>query len=190
MPRIPVNYRKYLLEREFRNRPPEFLEEILAPNARKASGYAERYYADPSSVRFREVYGPYMPSEERMIRPPEFNAALQRELKRRKEELWRQYMEEEDPPPGIGWPVGKAEQLDKEFELGALEDLEYELDTRRSNKPILRNMRFRDIRWNNDSPPPRYDFMAPTSEAARDRLRMQGIDGYPWPEDSPFNRYR
>lgn len=185
MPRIPVNYRKYLLEREFRNNPTERLEEILAPNARAVGGYVERYYPDPSSVRFREVYGPYMPSEERMIRPPEFGAALQRELVRRKREIWRQYMEAEDPPPGIGWPVGKAEQLDKEFERQALEDLEYELDTRRSNKPILMETRYKDGRR-----PSRYDFMAPTFEGARERLRMQGIDEYPYPEDSPFNRYR
>lgn len=37
-------------------------------------------------------------------------------VKMRKNELWRQYMEAEDPPPGIGWPEGKAERLDAEFE--------------------------------------------------------------------------
>lgn len=37
----------------------------------------------------------------------------------RKRELWRQYMEEEDPAPGIGWPTGEAERLDDEFESQA-----------------------------------------------------------------------
>lgn len=41
----------------------------------------------------------------------------------RKEELWREYMEEEDPPPGIGWPAGKGEELDEGFEEQARWDV-------------------------------------------------------------------
>ena len=41
----------------------------------------------------------------------------------RKEEFWRQYMEEEDPAPGIGWPTGKAERLDEGFEEQAKWDV-------------------------------------------------------------------
>lgn len=37
----------------------------------------------------------------------------------RKRELWREYMDAEDPAPGIGWPTGKAERLDDEFESQA-----------------------------------------------------------------------
>lgn len=185
MPRIPRNYRKYLLEREFRNHRPERLEEILAPSARSALEYVERYYPDPSSVRFREVYGPFMPSEERMIHPRGFSAALLREVERRKRRFWEDYMESSDPAPGIGWPPGRYEQLDEAFERQAMSDLDYELANGRSSKPVLPELRYKDARR-----PSRYDFMSPSSEAARDRLRMQGFDDVPYPEDSPFNRYR
>lgn len=37
----------------------------------------------------------------------------------RKRELWRQYLEDVDPANGIGWPTGKAERLDDEFESQA-----------------------------------------------------------------------
>lgn len=34
----------------------------------------------------------------------------------RKRELWRNYMKEEDPPPGIGWSEERAELFDEELE--------------------------------------------------------------------------
>lgn len=49
---------------------------------------------------------------------------IEEAVRLRKEELWRQYMEEEDPPPGIGWPTGKGEELDEGFEEQARWDVQ------------------------------------------------------------------
>lgn len=54
-------------------------------------------------------------AEER-VRQIENRRRMAQAVEMRKRELWRQYMEDVDPAPGIGWPKGKAERLDEGFE--------------------------------------------------------------------------
>ena len=46
-------------------------------------------------------------------------------IEQRKRELWKEYFEDEDPAPGIGWSEEKAEAMDKEFEEQARWDVLY-----------------------------------------------------------------
>lgn len=57
-------------------------------------------------------------AEER-ARQMENRKRIAQAVEMRKRELWREFMEAEDPAPGIGWPAGKAKSLDDLFESQA-----------------------------------------------------------------------
>lgn len=79
----------------------QMIDAIESGNTRRKLSRTRAYEDAVADERARQAY-----NRERMTQAVEM----------RKNELWRQYMEAEDPPPGIGWPVGKAERLDEEFE--------------------------------------------------------------------------
>ena len=199
MPRIPQGYAKYLartksglrdhLEKTMSDLDPYKYRvdtQVMAPTRASALRYIRQRYspdAHDEVVSLEELYGPYLPSEERMIHPRGLSSAYMRELERRRQEATDNYYRftpQEDRLP----PEDVAAFADRK----ARYDLEDYLGTRSTPLPVLQG-RMRGHLTPQSRMEYYYSF---TPEDVEDRLRFQGIpdEEFGWIEPNPFTARR
>lgn len=185
MPRIPRGYAKYLARTKglqgYR-----VDTQVMAPTRASALRYMNERYSPAARdevVSLEEIYGPYLPSEERMIHPSGLSSAYMRELERRRQEAidnYYRFTPFEDRLP--------SEEVADFADHKSRYDLEDYLGTRPSSLPVLPG-RMRGHLTPESRMEYYYSF---TPEDVKDRLRFQGIpdDEFGWIEPDPSTARR
>lgn len=175
MPRVPKIPPNYGMFRAYMSRPgrPSEVRRLMAPSERHAGNFLAKKYPDLNALEVREEYGPFYPSEERQIRRNGFSRAYEREVERRKKEMWDEFMAQDDVETYD--PKG----LDEYFEKQARYEInDYLRHYRESRLPVKEYRKFLNLGKNPPEWVPGFD-----AEGAADRLRFSG---YPEEDIGPI----
>lgn len=170
-PMIPALYRKYrvrggepwridkdLYERDF---------EVMAPNRKRAEKYFKSHYPNAELYDVYDSYGPFLPSEERMMNPPGYDEMMRRCLDYERRKVRGLYDRHGMYGEGID-----EDDIDKYLEKVARRNFRRDVNDEYERLPVVPQQEFSYV-----TPGGRfYRYNAFGPEGVRDRARMRGVD--------------
>lgn len=171
--KIPTKYNMYRMhgERPAYYGPQRFRRVVMAPSRERAiEFFKENYPSERLRGVSEDVYGPFMPSVERMLHPAGREEALERALAEERakvRELNRRY----------GFYQGLTpEEKDAYLEKIAQKDFDKRVEFDEEMAPVYPYQPYE--RYRDDGV--REGYMAPIIDDVHDRLRLQGIPEEEW----------